>query len=157
MIGMYSYLSARLAGDEGTEMESVDGMILESLYKTDKASRSRYSSFLVAFIAMWTFMFIFSLNIYNNFETVVAMLRLLIVCISGGTFCFFISRFIVNNMIFHQLALMNRFSGNASSEKNALTEFLSSQLKFTKSVIIFPLLPIIYGTAFFIIFRSLSV
>jgi hypothetical protein len=35
-------------------------------------------------------------------------------------------------------------------------EMTSSQAKFTKSIIIFPILPLLYGTAFFVIFNALS-
>jgi hypothetical protein len=55
-------------------------------------------------------------------------------------------------MVFH----LNGSGSETPSQKNQLSEMISSQAKFTKNVVIFPILPLLYGTAFFVIFNALS-
>ncbi|MDR3279870.1 MAG: hypothetical protein LBT23_05110 [Synergistaceae bacterium] len=154
MMGMYRYLTARVTDDDGAKTDAGDDEILETLYKANQGNRSSCTALLVMFLYLWVIVLVFVSSIASSLKYVIPMFQFLIVCISVGSFSFFTSRFIANNMIFHHLASMNNASYTGGASR--FGELMSSQMKFTKTVVIFPLLPLIYGTAFYVIYSSLS-
>jgi hypothetical protein len=157
VLGMYDYFIARTSDEENGKTETNSDAILEGLYRASRKIQRRYIMCLIAFFASWLIIVgCFFWPSAHGSRDFFLMLALLISIVFISLLYFFITKFILENMILYETCIDHGFIERTSLGKKTLKDFWASQVKFTERFCAYFLMPVIYCPAFFLTYQYMS-